>query len=79
MDERFEMGVYAAYGTKFVGECFDQIDPYASWKRFVSLSFSENILAHRDHRLETTATSSKLMAKRTRWKLLRISTIGKSK
>ena len=33
MDERFGVGVYAAYGTKFVGECFH---PYASWKRYVS-------------------------------------------
>ena len=34
MDERFGVGMYAAHGTKFVGECSD---PYASWKGFVSL------------------------------------------
>ena len=34
MDERFGMGLYAAHGTKFVGECFDS---YASWKGSVSL------------------------------------------
>ena len=34
MDERFGVGVYAAHGTKFVGECFD---PFASWKGSVSL------------------------------------------
>jgi hypothetical protein len=36
VDERFGVGMYAAHGTKFVGECFD---PYASWKRSVSLPF----------------------------------------
>ena len=49
VDKRFGVGVYAARGTNFVGECFD---PYASWKRsFFSLFFSQKNLTHHDRRL----------------------------
>ena len=40
MDERFGVGVYAAHGTKFVGQCFD---PFASRKGSVSILFKKYI------------------------------------